>query len=252
MPQPHAAKSEENATANPADPAPASSKRRLLVRMLAAFMLILIVYGGILFIPAGTLRFWQAWAYLSVLIIPTFSGYCYIYRVDPQLLERRLRQKEQVREQKLLMRWAKPLFLAVFAVPGLDYRFGWSKTLLGGVPLWLTVVSDAMALAAILFVVWCFSFNRFAGRTIQIETEQKVITTGPYRFVRHPMYAGSAILMLFTPLALGSWIAMPTFVLWAPFYAVRILNEEKVLREQLPGYTEYCQRTCYRMIPMVW
>lgn len=242
----------KNAAANPTDPVAAPSKRRLLIKMLAAFCLILIVYGGILFIPAGTLSFWQAWVYLAVLIVPTFSGYCYIYRVDPELLERRMRQKEQVREQKLLMRWVKPLFLVFFMVPGLDYRFAWSKTLLGGVPLWLTVLSDAIALAALLSVMWCFRFNRFAGRTIQVEAEQKVISTGPYRFVRHPMYAASAVLMLFTPLALGSWIAMPAVALWAPFYAVRILSEEKVLREQLPGYAEYCLRTRYRMIPFVW
>jgi protein-S-isoprenylcysteine O-methyltransferase Ste14 len=220
--------------------------------MLTAFFLILIVYAGVLFIPAGTLSFWQAWVYLAVLIVPTFSGYCYIYRFDPELLERRMRQKEQVREQKLLMRWVKPLFLVFFMVPGLDYRFAWSKTLLGAVPLWLTVLSNAIALAAILFVMWCFSYNRFAARTIQVEAEQKVITTGPYRFVRHPMYAGSAVLFLFTPLALGSWIAMPAVALWAPFYAVRILSEEKVLREQLAGYSEYCERTRCRLIPLVW
>jgi protein-S-isoprenylcysteine O-methyltransferase Ste14 len=220
--------------------------------MLTGFCLILIIYGGILFIPAGTLRFWQAWAFLVVLVVPTFSGYCYFYRVDPQLLERRLRQKEQVREQKLLMRWVKPLFLIVLAIPGFDHRFGWSKTLLGGVPLWLTVVSDAMVLAGILSVAWVIKINRFAGRTIQVDAGQKVVTTGPYRFVRHPMYAASSVLFIFTPLALGSWVAWPAFALLSPTLVIRILNEEKVLREQLAGYTEYCQRTRFRLIPFVW
>lgn len=250
MPKPT---SQSNAAAENANSGSQSpNKRSLLFRMLAAFSLILIVYAGVFFLPAGTLSFWQAWVYLSILIVPTFSGYCYFYRVDPQLLERRLRQKEQVREQKLLMRWVKLLFLAVFTVPGFDYRFGWSKTLLGGVPLWLTVVSEAMVLVGILSVAWVVNVNRFAGRTIQVDAGQKVVTTGPYRFVRHPMYTGSAVLMLFTPLALGSWIALPAFALLTPSLVIRILNEEKVLREQLAGYSEYCQRTRYRLIPLVW
>jgi len=220
--------------------------------MLAAFVLILSLFAAVFFIPAGTLRYWQAWAFLAALVIPTFTGYCYFYRVDPELLERRLRQKEQVHEQQLLLRWTRPLFITVLTVPGIDYRFGWSKTLLGGVPLWLTAVSDAMALAAMIFVWWVVNVNRYAGRTIQVDAGQKVITTGPYRIVRHPMYAGSAVLFFFMPMALGSWIALPTYVLLIPFYVVRLLNEEKVLREQLPGYTEYCQRTRYRLIPFVW
>jgi protein-S-isoprenylcysteine O-methyltransferase Ste14 len=220
--------------------------------MLAAFALILILFCGIFFLPAGTLNFWQAWIYLAILAVPTFSGYCYFYRVDPEVLERRLRQKEQVREQQLLMRWFKPLFLAAILVPGFDYRFGWSKALLGAVPLWLTVFSEAMVLAGILSAVWVVSINRFAARTIQVEAGQKVITTGPYRFVRHPLYAASVVLWLFTPTALGSWVALPAFALLTSFYVYRILNEEKVLREELAGYTEYCQRTRYRLIPFVW
>jgi len=252
IPQPHATTSEDNRATCPTDSAAALSKRRLLVRMLAGFVLILSLFAVVFFIPAGTLRYWQAWAYLAVLVIPIISCYCYFYRVDPDLLERRLRQREQVQEQKQLLRWTRPLFIAVLTVPGFDYRFGWSKTLLGGVPLWLTVVSDAMVLAAILSVWWVVNVNRYAGRTIQVDAGQKVITTGPYRFIRHPMYAGSAVLFFFTPMALNSWVMMPVFALWVLFCVVRIPSEEKVLREQLPGYTEYCQRTRYRLIPLVW
>jgi protein-S-isoprenylcysteine O-methyltransferase Ste14 len=227
-------------------------KHSLGSRIIVRFLLVLIAALAILFVPAGTLKFRQGWVFLVILFIPSLCAYTYFWKHDPQLLERRLQNKEQMSGQKLLIRCSGPLFIAAFLLPGLDYRFGWSRALLGNLPLWLTIIFEAMVFASILFVIWVMNVNRYAARTIRVEAEQKVITTGPYRFVRHPLYAGSALLWLLTPLALGSWVAWPFFVLLVPFYVIRLLYEEKVLREQLPGYSEYCQRTRFRLIPFVW
>ncbi|HXR09496.1 MAG TPA: isoprenylcysteine carboxylmethyltransferase family protein, partial [Candidatus Acidoferrales bacterium] len=179
-------------------------------------------------------------------------AYLYFYRHDPQLVERRLQSKEKVSEQKLLITVSKPLFLAALLLPGLDYRWGWSRTLLGGVPLWLILLSQVLVLAGFLMVFWVMKVNSFASRTIQVEAGQKVISAGPYGMVRHPLYSGSLVMWLATSLALGSYIACPAFALLIPVYVFRLLNEEKVLRQELPGYSEYCLRTRFRLVPLVW
>jgi protein-S-isoprenylcysteine O-methyltransferase Ste14 len=228
------------------------SKLSLGARVALGFSLGSIGGAALLFVPAGTLKFWQGWVYLAILLVPSFSCYAYLLRHDRQLLERRMESKEPVSEQKLLMRWVKFLFVAAFALTGLDYRFGWSRGWLGGVPLWLTVLSQALALGGVLSAASVIAVNRFAARTVRVEPGQTVISTGPYRFVRHPLYAGSLVLWFFTPFALGSYISLPVFVLLMILYVMRLLNEEKVLRDELPGYTEYCSRTRYRLIPFVW
>ena len=241
---------------NAAENAPASSqsrsKLRLGARAFGGFTLGAILFIALLFLPAGSFHFWQGWTYLAILFGPVFCAYVYLLMHDPETLERRLEQKEKIGEQKLLMRWARLSFLAFMLLPGFDHRWGWSRDLLGAEPLWLTLLSQGFCLVGILFGCWIVSINRFAARTIRVEAGQKVISTGPYAVVRHPMYAGGALLWSFAPLAMGSYIALPAFALFVPFLVFRLLNEEKVLREQLPGYTEYCQRTRYRLIPFVW
>jgi len=225
-----------------------SLKSELILR----FSLVLIILAAMLFIPAGSLRFWQGWTFLALLFIPSISSYLYFYKHDPQLIERRLQSKEKISEQKLLLRLAKPVFFAAFLLPGLDYRWDWSRTSLGVVPLWLMLLSQALVLGGLLFVVWVLQVNRFASRTLQVEPGQKVVSTGPYRMVRHPLYLGSVVMWLSTPLALGSYFACPAFALLIPFYVFRLLNEEKVLRQELPGYPEYCLSTRFRLVPFVW
>jgi protein-S-isoprenylcysteine O-methyltransferase Ste14 len=224
----------------------------LAARGAAWFFLILALWLAVLFLTAGTWSYWQGWVFLGIIFLPNASGYLYFYWRDPELLERRLRSKETVAEQALLIRWIKLFFLAAFMLPGFDHRFAWSRSILGNEPIWLALISQAMALAGMSLVMWVMGVNRYAGRTIQVDAGQTVIATGPYRFVRHPMYAGGTVLLLFAPLALGSTIAIPAFLLLLPFFAVRLLNEEKVLRAELPGYTEYCQQTRFRLIPFVW
>jgi protein-S-isoprenylcysteine O-methyltransferase Ste14 len=225
-----------------------SLKSRVVVRLFLG----LISFSAILFVPAGTLRFWQGWTLMGIWSVAAIFTFIYFYKHDRQLIERRLRGREKIREQKLLVRAAKPIFFAAFLLPGLDYRFGWSRTFLRPMPLWLMLLSQALVLGGLFFVVWAMKTNSFASRTIQVETGQEVISTGPYSIVRHPFYLGSVVVWLFTPLALGSYVALPAFIVLIAFYVLRLLNEEKVLRQELPGYPEYCFRTRFRLIPFLW
>ena len=225
---------------------------RLGSRLVLRFSLGLAGVAAMLFLTAGSIRFWQGWVFLGVIFITGISSTLYFYKHDPQLIERRLQSKEKVSEQKLLISLWKPAFLAAFLLPGLDYRFGWSRAALGPMPVWLELVFQAMVLSGYLFVVWVLKVNSFASRTIQVEAGQKVISSGPYSIVRHPMYLGAVIMCLSAPLALGSYVALPVFALTILFWVFRLLNEEKVLREELPGYVEYCRQTHYRLVPFVW
>lgn len=206
----------------------------------------------LLFLPAGTVRWWQGWSFLAAIAIPALAIYLYFLKVDPQVVERRLQAKEPERMQKRIMLFGVPLFVGLFALPGFDHRLRWSQQWLGAEPAALELFSLAMVLGAILAVGWVIWTNRYAGRTIRVEEGQRVITSGPYRFVRHPLYAFSLVVWLFAPLALGSYVMSPAFALTFLFYVPRILNEEKVLRAELPGYSEYCERTRWRIVPLMW
>lgn len=231
---------------------PFRQRLKLGLKLAILLSLVLIVAAAILFIPAGTLKFWQGWALLAAYFIPVSLANIYFLISDPRVIERRMEQKESVREQKLLMRWGKLYFAAVFLIPGFDDRWGWTRHLFGGTPRWLSPISLTLISAAFLFVFWVIKVNRFAARTIRVEEGQEVISTGPYGWVRHPMYFGGVVLWMFTPLALGSYVALPAFALLIPLFVFRLLHEEKVLRRELKGYTEYCGRTRYHLVPFVW
>jgi protein-S-isoprenylcysteine O-methyltransferase Ste14 len=220
-----------------------SLKSRLALR----FLLALGVLGALLFIPAGSLRFWQGWAYIAISFVPGLFAFTYFYKHDPQLIERRMQFKEKVREQKRIMTFVYIAWLVAFVLPGLDHRFGWSHQ-----PLWITIFSQAVVFGGFATTLWVAKVNRFAARTIQVEPGQEVISSGPYRIVRHPMYLGACAMWLFTPLALGSYLTLPAFVLLIPLIVLRLLNEEKVLRQELPGYSEYCLHTRFRLVPFLW
>jgi len=221
-------------------------KSRLVHRLL--FMPV--VSATFLFLPAGSFRFWQGWAYLIISLGFAFSTFAYFYKHDPELVERRMKRgsrQETVREQKLIMKALAVTLVIAFLLPGLDHRFGWSHS-----PLWLTIVAQALVMSGLLMIFWAFKSNSFAAATIQVEPNQKVISNGPYHIVRHPMYLGANVWFLFTPLALGSYFALPAFALLIPIIVLRLINEEKVLRQELPGYSEYCLRTHFRLVPFVW
>ena len=204
-------------------------------------------FCALLFLPAGTFKFWQAWMYLVVWFVPALFAFGYFCKRDPQLIERRLQRKEKVGEQKLIMKFAFVTWLIGYLLPGLDHRFGWSH-----LPLWLTILSQAFVLGSFLTIFWVLKSNSFAGATIRVETGQKVISNGPYRVIRHPMYLGACVMFLFAPLALGSYFALPVFALFIPIIIFRLLNEEEVLRQELPGYAEYCLHTRFRLLPYLW
>ena len=219
----------------------------LKLKLAVRFPIALVTFGTLLFLPAGSFRFWQAWVYIGILFLPGLLVFLYFYKRDPQVLERRSLLKEKVPEQRRIMGVIYVTWLVALLLPGFDYRYGWSR-----LPLWLTVLSEVIVLGGYLTTFWVVKENRFAARTIQVEPGQEVISNGPYRVVRHPMYLGICIMWLFTPLALGSYYTLPVFALLIPLIVLRLLNEESVLRQELPGYAEYCSQTRFRLVPFVW
>lgn len=208
-------------------------------------VIISIVLGVVLFLPAGSLRFWQAWIYWSGFSVLTlFIAICFLKK-SPELLSRRMQHKEKETTKK------PPAFLNLFflcfVIPGLDFRFHWSA-----VPIWLVISANAIVFLGYIFIVLVFKENSYAATIIQVEKEQRVITTGPYAIVRHPMYLGLLLLILFTPLALGSYWAVIPALLSIPMNVFRILGEEEVLLRDLAGYKDYCLKTRYRLIPLIW
>lgn len=215
-------------------------------------ILALLGYGLVFFLAAGTFRYWEGWAFLAIMFVPGVFFCFYFLKRDPELVRRRLETREKVKEQKVIMKVAQSMFLLAFLVPGLDFRFGWTRKWFGTVPLWLQIFALALVLGSYLWVVWVMDVNRYAARTVQVETEQKVISTGPYKWVRHPFYFGSVVMLLASPVGLGSYVAFPVFALVIPIFILRLLNEEQLLRRELPGYIEYCQGTRYRLVPYIW
>jgi protein-S-isoprenylcysteine O-methyltransferase Ste14 len=218
-------------------------KSKLIFRFLTAFGAVALM----LFLPAGSLAYWQAWLYLAIVFVPMALGSVYFYRSDPSLVARRLQTREKIEEQGAIIRIARLVFFAALLLPGFDYRFGWSH-----LSRWATIFCQALVLAGLLITFWVMASNSFASRIIEVERGQCVISTGPYRWVRHPMYFGAMIVLLFTPLGLGSYWALPAFALVIPFIVLRLLGEERILRQELPGYAEYCLRTRFRLFPLVW
>lgn len=218
--------------------------RIVITRFLAALILLCLMF----FLPAGTIWYWQAWVYLAILFVPITFVVVYLFKYSPDLLERRMRTHEKESRQRLIVRLGLISFLIIYVLPGFDRRFGWSS-----VPTSLVVLADAMVVAGYALVVWVFKENPYASRVIEVEKGQTVVTTGPYRIVRHPMYLGAMLMYAFTPLALGSyWAIIPAVVLTVPLFVARILNEEEVLVRELEGYKAYTACTRYRLIPGIW
>lgn len=222
----------------------------LILRTVVGFLALVLMLGLALFLSAGTLRYWQAWVYLGVFSVCVILITAYLIKYDRPLLERRVRAgptAETDKRQKIIQSLASLFFLALFIVSGLDFRFGWSK-----VPPSLSLAADGVVALSFLIVFVVFRENSYTSATIEIAEKQEVITSGPYRLVRHPMYAGGTLLLLVTPLALGSWVgllfALPVILV----IVVRLLEEEKFLAASLKGYEEYRQKVRYRLIPFVW
>jgi protein-S-isoprenylcysteine O-methyltransferase Ste14 len=223
------------------------SRGALLVRALAYLGAGLVLMGLLFFGLAGTLAYWQAWLYLGTLFVPITLALVYLIVRDPELLARRLRTRETRSEQRRIIGGTAYLILLAFFIPGLDRRFGWSS-----VPAAVVILADVTVVAAYGLFFLVMRENSYAARTIAVEAGQKVITTGPYRVVRHPMYVAAIVMYLASPLALGSvWAVLPALLL--PFVlARRVRDEERLLSDELPGYREYQRTTKYRLVPGVW
>jgi protein-S-isoprenylcysteine O-methyltransferase Ste14 len=221
--------------------------KSLVKNIVVKFSLIPLFMCALLLLPAGTLKFWQVYAYFAVLIVPMIFVILYFLKKDPMFLKRRMSMREKEKQQKSVVLTSTVFFAAGFLIPGLDHRFAWSN-----VPTYMVITADIIVLSAYLFIFYVFSVNSYASRIIEVVESQKVISTGPYGVVRHPMYSGVLVMYLFTPLALGSYWAIIPFLFLPVTFVFRILNEEKVLSNNLQGYTEYCQKTRFRLIPFIW
>jgi protein-S-isoprenylcysteine O-methyltransferase Ste14 len=200
-----------------------------------------------LFLPAGSLRYWQAWMVLATLYLPVGFVVSYFLTRDPGLLVRRMQFKEKERDQRIIVKLANLAFFLGFLFPGLDFRYGWS-----GVPAWACVLADACVFLGYAIVFFVFRENSYTSRIVEVVEGQRVVSTGPYALVRHPMYVGIILMYLSIPIALGSWWALAFFVPVIALIVVRALDEERVLMRDLEGYTEYAQKVRYRLVPKVW
>lgn len=219
-------------------------------RALRSSVFGILALAALLFIPAWTLAYWQAWLFMAVFVCTSGAITVYLAIHDPKLLERRMNvgpRAEREPAQKIIMVFATLGFIAMLVFPALDYRFGWSP-----VPASVSVLGDALIALGFLFVFFVFKENSYGASTIQIAEDQTVISTGPYALVRHPMYAAALVMLFGIPLALGSWWGLFALLLVLPVLIWRLLDEERFLRRNLPGYAEYQARVKYRLLPFVW
>jgi protein-S-isoprenylcysteine O-methyltransferase Ste14 len=221
--------------------------RRQAIRALTQFQIFVAL---LIFLSAWSLRYWQGWLYWLVFSAAVWWITLFFLRHDPHLIEGRMQagpRAEQQPIQKIIQRMAAVLAAALVIVPGLDHHFGWSA-----VSSTVVLIADAMVAQGFAIVFRVFRENSFAASTIKVETAQRVISTGPYATVRHPMYAGAALIILATPLALGSLWTLPIAVVLIAVLVVRLLDEERYLSVNLPGYESYRNSVKYRLLPMVW
>ena len=204
----------------------------------------------LLFVPAGSLRFWQGWLYGFVFISSTITVSAYFLKYDPKLVERRMHAgptAEQEPTQKLIMAMTSVGVVLLFVLPGFDHRWHWSA-----VPAWLVFAANAAVALSFCIFFAVLKQNRYAASTIRVEADQPVVSTGAYGIVRHPLYSGALLLLIFTPLALGSYWGLLVLVPIIPLLVWRLLDEERFLKQNLPGYADYCRATRFRLIPGIW
>jgi protein-S-isoprenylcysteine O-methyltransferase Ste14 len=220
--------------------------RNALVGMLRLVLLL----ATIIFVPAWTLQYWQAWLCLLVFFASVAVITVYLMQANPALLERRMKagaQAETEKSQKVIQAMAAVVFVAIFVVPALDHRLHWSTMSVG-----FEILGDALILIGFAFVLWVFKANSFTSGIIEVAAGQKVITSGPYALVRHPMYLGSLITLAGIPLSLSSWWGLILIGVMTGAIVLRLLDEEKFLARNLKGYEEYLKRVGYRLAPFVW
>lgn len=221
--------------------------RELFMRAISKFFAGLLLIMLLLLVPAGTLHYSQAWLLMGVLFVPMFiAGFVMMYR-NPELLKKRLSAKEQESEQRTVILFSGIMFLAAFISAGLSFRFGWLM-----LPFRVSIIASVVFLIAYAVYAEVLRENTYLSRTVEVQEDQKVIDTGLYGIVRHPMYTATVFLFLSMPLVLGSVISFVIMLCYIPIIVKRIRNEELVLEEGLPGYREYTKKVKYRLIPFIW
>ena len=220
---------------------------KLFLQALTKFLLGIIIFGLLIFLPAGSLHYWQGWLLMGILFVPMFVAGLLLMVKNPELLRKRLNAKEEEKEQKSVVALSGVMFVAAFVVAGLNWRFQWLM-----LPDWAVWVAAALFLFGYVLYAEVLRENTYLSRTIEVQEDQKVIDTGLYGIVRHPMYTATIILFLAMPLVLASPISFLIMLFYIPLIAKRIRNEEAVLEEGLKGYREYKQRVKYKVFPYIW
>ena len=223
------------------------SRSKLLLTVLSRLISGVIMFALMFFLPAGTWNYWQAWMYIGVLIIPMLFVLAYFMKRDPELLERRMKMREERGQQRRIIGISVLFFILGYLLPGFDIRYGWSN-----MPAWVSIAAAVVMFLSYLLVFRTMQVNSYLSRIIEVAENQKVIDTDVYGVVRHPMYVGMVVLYVVSPIVLGSWWAVIPALVIVPVIVARILDEEKALESELAGYKEYKQKVKYRLIPFVW
>lgn len=221
--------------------------RKLFLVALGRMVVGLAFIAGLFFVCAGTTDYWQAWLYIDILLVLMSVSFNWLIRKDPQTLERRMRTGERQKTQRWVIGASLIIIVLLFVIPGLDRRFNWSQ-----VPLWLVLIGDGSVILGYAFYMQVIQANRYASRVVEVAQEQKVISSGSYALVRHPMYLSMLIFFFGSALALSSYWALIPAALMIPTLGVRLLEEEKTLRRDLPGYPEYTQKVRWHLFPGIW
>jgi protein-S-isoprenylcysteine O-methyltransferase Ste14 len=219
-------------------------------KAFAGLVILFVVMAALLFVVAGTLHYWQAWTFLAIYFSASLAITLYLLNYDPALLARRMSggpfaEKEPV--QKIIMSFTSLGFVALLVLPAIDHRLGWSD-----MPWYAAVAGDVLVLLGWFGIFFVFRDNSFASSTIESTPDQSVISTGLYAWVRHPMYATALVMLLGMPLALGSWWGVLVVIALVPIMIWRLLDEERFLARNLPGYRDYQGRVRYRLVPLIW
>ena len=220
---------------------------KLAVHAISKFLIGIIFVSLLLFVPAGTIKYYNAWLFMVLLFLPMFIFGLILFIKNPKLLEKRLNNKEKENTQKIVVLLFLLLFISGFIVCGLDYKFGLST-----VPEWLIIFSSILLLFSYGIYIEVMRENFYLSRTVEIQENQKIIDSGLYGIVRHPMYLAVIFLFLSMPLILGSWYAFLLFLIFPVLLIIRIFNEEKVLETSIPSYKKYKDKVKYRLIPFIW
>lgn len=223
------------------------SKNKLIRTALSRFIPGVIIMSALLFIPAGSVKFWNAWMFIGVLFIPMLFVIFYLIIRDPELLYKRLKTNEREKTQKKVVLLTSVVFLSAFIIAGLDYRFEWSA-----VPVPLEILSALIVLIGYILFYMVMRQNSYASRVVEIQEKQKVIDTGLYGIVRHPMYFAAILMFMFMPLVLGSFYALIPLLIFPFQMSTRMKNEEEILEKGLEGYIRYKEKVRYKIIPFVW